>query len=147
MTETIIIIILSAIAIILAASLIKQFAGENKEKLLAVLNDTGYEVPDDAIQVRAKVVDIFEPDSSPYMPSPYAQYDGIVFKLEDGRRLNFFVPPGESFAMNIGVTGILYYLEPDGFLNFVPDTTQGKLIKHLGNGLTDFREGKGMITL
>lgn len=147
MTETIIIIILSAIAIILAAGFIKEIVMENKDAVQEFLNDTGYEVPDDAIQVRAKVVDIFEPDSSPYMPSPYAQYDGIVFKLEDGRRLNFFVPPGESFAMNIGVTGILYYLEPDGFLNFVPDTTQGKLIKHLGNGLTDFRKGKEMITL
>ena len=125
MTETIIIIILSVIAIILAAGFVKQFAGENKEKLLEILNDTGYEVPDDAIQVRAKVVDIFEPDSSPYIPSPYAQHDGIVFKLEDGRRLKFFVPPGESFAMHIGAVGVLYYLEPDRFLNFVPDKTQG----------------------
>lgn len=126
MTETIIIIILSVIAIILAAGFIKQFLIDNKEKMQDILNDTGYEVPDDAIQVRARVVDIFEPESSPYLPSPYATYDGIVFKLEDGRRLNFFIPPGDSFAMNIGASGILYYIEPDRFLNFVPDKTQGK---------------------
>ncbi len=126
MTETIIIILLSAIAIILAAGFVKQFLRDNKDAVQEFLNDTGYEVPDDAIQIRARVVDIFEPDSSPYMPSPYAQYDGVVFKTEDGRRLSFFVPPGDSFAMNIGVSGILYYLEPDRYLNFVPDKTQGK---------------------
>ena len=147
MTETVLIIILSAIAIALAAGFIKQFVMDHKEKLQEILNDTGYEVPDDAIQVRARVVDIFEPESSPYLPSPYAQYDGIVFKIEDGRRLNFLVPPGESFAMNIGVSGVLYYLEPDRFLNFVPDETRGKLIKHVGKGMTDFRKGKGMMTL
>ena len=125
MTETIIIIILSVIAIILAAGFIKQLILDKKEAVQEFLNDTGYEIPDDAIQIRAKVVDIFEPDSSPYIPSPYAQYDGIVFKLEDGRRLKFFVPPSDSFAMNIGAVGVLYYLEPDRFLNFVPDKTQG----------------------
>ena len=124
MTETIIIIILSVIAIILAAGFIKQLILDKKEAVQEFLNDTGYEIPDDAIQIRAKVVDIFEPDSSPYIPSPYAQYDGIVFKLEDGRRLKFFVPPSDSFAMNIGAVGVLYYLEPDRFLNFVPDKTQ-----------------------
>ena len=134
MTETVLIIILSVIAIILAAGFVKQLIIDNKEAVQEFLNDTGHEVPDDAIQVRARVVDIFEPESSPYLPSPYAQYDGIVFKLEDGRRLNFLVPPGESFAMNIGVSGILYYLEPDRFLNFVPDETRGKLIKHVGKG-------------
>lgn len=124
MTKTIIIIILSVIAIILAAGFIKQLILDKKEAVQEFLNDTGYEIPDDAIQIRAKVVDIFEPDSSPYIPSPYAQYDGIVFKLEDGRRLKFFVPPSDSFAMNIGAVGVLYYLEPDRFLNFVPDKTQ-----------------------
>lgn len=124
MTETIIIIILSVIAIILAAGFIKQLILDKKEAVQEFLNDTGYEIPDDAIQIRAKVVDIFEPDSSPYIPSPYAQYDGIVFKLEDGRRLKFFVPPSDSFAMNIGAVGVLYYLEPNRFLNFVPDKTQ-----------------------
>lgn len=124
MTETIIIIILSVIAIILAAGFIKQLILDKKEAVQEFLNDTGYEIPDDAIQIRAKVVDIFEPDSSPYIPSPYAQYDGIVFKLEDGRRLKFFVPPSDSFAMNIGAVGDLYYLEPNRFLNFVPDKTQ-----------------------
>ncbi len=124
MTETII-IILAVIAIILAAGFIKQLILDKKEAVQEFLNDTGYEIPDDAIQIRAKVVDIFEPDSSPYIPSPYAQYDGIVFKLEDGRRLKFFVPPSDSFAMNIGAVGVLYYLEPNRFLNFVPDKTQG----------------------
>ena len=129
MTETIIIALLSAIAIILAAGFVKQFMSDHKENMQDILNDTGYEVPENAIQVRAKVVNIFEPDSSPYIPSPYAQHDGIVFKLEDGRRLNFFVPPRDSFTMNIGDAGVLYYLEPDQFLNFVPDKTQGQWSK------------------
>lgn len=126
MTETIIIILLSAVAIILAAGFIKQLVMDHKDAVQEILNDTGYEVPDDAIQVRAKVVDIFEPASSPYIPSPYAQYDGIVFKMEDGRRLDLFVPPGHSFEMNIGDSGVLYYLEPDTFLNFVADKKRGK---------------------
>ena len=123
MTETVLIIILSVIAIILAAGFVKQLIIDNKEAVQEFLNDTGHEVPDDAIQVRAKVVDIFEPDSSPLVPSPYAQYDGIVFKLEDGKRLNFLVPPSDSFTMNIGATGVLYYLEPDRFFDFKLDDT------------------------
>ena len=41
MTKTII-IILAVIAIILAAGLVKQFAGENKEKLLEILKSDAF---------------------------------------------------------------------------------------------------------
>ena len=127
--EVIIIILLLAILISLVAGAVRQFLNENPETIQNFLNDTGYELDENAIQVKAKVVDIFEPESSPLMPSPDAQYDGIVFKLEDGRRLDFLVHPSSSFAMNIGDTGMLYYLEPDKFLNFVPDKTPGNWTK------------------
>ena len=128
MTEFII-ILLVAIVIFLAAGLIKQLLTEKPEWLENILNDTGYELDENAIQIKAKVVDIFEPESSPLMPSPDAQYDGITFKLEDGRQLDFLVHPSASFTMNIGDTGMLYYLEPDKFLNFVPDKAQGNWTK------------------
>ena len=127
--EIIIIILLLAILICLIIGGVKQFLNENPEAVQDFLNDTGYELDENAIQIKAKVVDIFEPESSPLMPSPDAQYDGITFKLEDGRQLDFLVHPSASFTMNIGDTGMLYYLEPDKFLNFVPDKAQGNWTK------------------
>ncbi|MBR2626797.1 MAG: hypothetical protein IKD30_00920 [Peptococcaceae bacterium] len=122
MTETILIIILSVIAIILAAGFVKQFLNDHKEKLHSVLTDTGYEKNHKTLQVWAKVVDLYdEPDPNRYIKSPYMEYEGVVFELEDGSRLDFIVPVTSSFAMNIGVTGVLYYLEPDRFCKFVPD--------------------------
>ncbi|MBQ2449463.1 MAG: hypothetical protein II270_05440 [Peptococcaceae bacterium] len=124
MTETIIIIILSAIAIILAAGFVKQFLIDNQEKLQDILNDTGYEESCETLQARVKIVNMYdEPGTDRYIQSPYMQYEAVVFELEDGRRLDLVVSVAHSFIMNIGMTGVLHYLEPDRFYKFVPDKT------------------------
>lgn len=123
MTETIIIIILSAIAIILAASLIKQFAGENKEKLLAVLNDTGYESNEPPLEAHAKIISL---SSVPRLVnghrSRYLDYQTILFELENGERIELEVSEYEYAKLWDNTTGTLYY-HPDRFFDFKMDDT------------------------
>ena len=79
MTKTII-IILAVIAIILAAGLVKQFAGENKEKLLEILNDTGYQSNEPPLEAHAKIISL---SSVPRLVnghrSRYLDYQTILF--------------------------------------------------------------------
>jgi hypothetical protein len=123
MTETIIIIILSAIAIILAASLIKQFAGENKEKLLAVLNDTGYESNEPPLEAHAKIISL---SSVPRLVnghrSRYLDYQTILFELDNGERIELEVSEYEYAKLWDNTTGTLYY-HPDRFFDFKMDDT------------------------
>ena len=123
MTETIIIIILSAIAIILAASLIKQFAGENKEKLLAVLNDTGYESNEPPLEAHAKIISL---SSVPRLVnghrSRYLDYQTILFELDNGEQIELEVSEYEYAKLWDNTTGTLYY-HPDRFFDFKMDDT------------------------
>ncbi|MBQ2035188.1 MAG: DUF2500 family protein [Peptococcaceae bacterium] len=123
MTETIIIIILSVIAIILAASLIKQFAGENKEKLLAVLNDTGYESNEPPLEAHAKIISL---SSVPRLVnghrSRYLDYQTILFELDNGERIELEVSEYEYAKLWDNTTGTLYY-HPDRFFDFKMDDT------------------------
>jgi hypothetical protein len=123
MTETIIIIILSAIAIILAAGLIKQFAGENKEKLLAVLNDTGYESNEPPLEAHAKIISL---SSVPRLVnghrSRYLDYQTILFELDNGERIELEVSEYEYAKLWDNTTGTLYY-HPDRFFEFKMDDT------------------------
>jgi hypothetical protein len=123
MTETIIIIILSAIAIILAAGLIKQFAGENKEKLLAVLNDTGYESNEPPLEAHAKIISL---SSVPRLVnghrSRYLDYQTILFELDNGERIELEVSEYEYAKLWDNTTGTLYY-HPDRFFDFKMDDT------------------------
>jgi hypothetical protein len=123
MTETIIIIILSAIAIILAAGLIKQFAGENKEKLLAVLNDTGYESNEPPLEAHAKIISL---SSVPRLVnghrSRYLDYQTILFELDNGERIELEVSDYEYAKLWDNTTGTLYY-HPDRFFDFKMDDT------------------------
>mgnify|MGYP002508252394 FL=1 len=123
MTETIIIIILSAIAIILAAGLIKQFAGENKEKLLAVLNDTGYESNEPPLEAHAKIISL---SSVPRLVnghrSRYLDYQTILFELDNGERIELEVSEYEYTKLWDNTTGTLYY-HPDRFFDFKMDDT------------------------
>ena len=123
MTETIIIIILCAIAIILAAGLIKQFAGENKEKLLAVLNDTGYESNEPPLEAHAKIISL---SSVPRLVnghrSRYLDYQTILFELDNGERIELEVSEYEYAKLWDNTTGTLYY-HPDRFFDFKMDDT------------------------
>ena len=123
MTETIIIIILSAIVIILAAGLIKQFAGENKEKLLAVLNDTGYESNEPPLEAHAKIISL---SSVPRLVnghrSRYLDYQTILFELDNGERIELEVSEYEYAKLWDNITGTLYY-HPDRFFDFKMDDT------------------------
>ena len=123
MTETIIIIILSAIAIILAAGLIKQFAGENKEKLLAVLNDTGYESNEPPLEAHAKIISL---SSVPRLVnghrSRYLDYQTILFERDNGERIELEVSEYEYAKLWDNTTGTLYY-HPDRFFDFKMDDT------------------------
>ena len=123
MTETIIIIILSAIAIILAAGLIKQFAGENKEKLLAVLNDTGYESNEPPLEAHAKIISL---SSVPRLVnghrSRYLDYQTILFELDNGEQIELEVSEYEYAKLWDNTTGTLYY-HPDRFFDFKMDDT------------------------
>ena len=123
MTETIIIIILSAIAIILAAGLIKQFAGENKEKLLAVLNDTGYESNETPLEGHAKIISV---SSVPRLVnghrSRYLDYQTILFEFDNGERIELEVSEYEYTKLWDNTTGTLYY-HPDRFFDFKMDDT------------------------
>ena len=123
MTETIIIIILAVIAIILAAGLVKQFAGENKEKLLEILNDTGYQSNEPPLEAHAKIISL---SSVPRLVnghrSRYLDYQTILFELDNGERIELEVSDYEYAKYWDNTTGTLYY-HPDRFFDFKLDDT------------------------
>ena len=122
MTETII-IILAVIAIILAAGLVKQFAGENKEKLLGILNDTGYQSNEPPLEAHAKIISL---SSVPRLVnghrSRYLDYQTILFELDNGERIELEVSDYEYAKYWDNTTGTLYY-HPDRFFDFKLDDT------------------------
>ena len=122
MTETII-IILAVIAIILAAGLVKQFAGEYKEKLLEILNDTGYQSNEPPLEAHAKIISL---SSVPRLVnghrSRYLDYQTILFELDNGERIELEVSDYEYAKYWDNTTGTLYY-HPDRFFDFKLDDT------------------------
>lgn len=125
MTKTII-IILSVILILLAAGLIKHGLGEHKEKLLAVLNDTGYENNGPPRTCHAKIIRfVSEPELANFgKRNRYVDYNGILFELENGEYVEFEVSDYDCrMKYHGGQTGTLYYYEPDRFIDFKVDDT------------------------
>ena len=123
MTETIIIIILSAIAIILAAGFVKQFLIDNQEKLQDILNDTGYESNEPPLEAHAKIISL---SSVPRLVnghrSRYLDYQTILFELDNGERIELEVSEYEYAKLWDNTTGTLYY-HPDRFFDFKMDDT------------------------
>lgn len=123
MTETIIIIILSAIAIILAAGFVKQFLIDNQEKLQDILNDTGYESNEPPLEAHAKIISL---SSVPRLVnghrSRYLDYQTILFELDNGERIELEVSEYEYAKLWDNTTGMLYY-HPDRFFDFKMDDT------------------------
>ena len=126
MTETILIIILSVIAIILAAGFVKQFLGDNKEKLLAVLKDTGYENNGPPLTCHAKIIRfVSTPELANFgKRNRYVDYNGILFEMENGEYVEFEVSDYDCrMKYHVGQTGTLYYYEPNRFIDFKLDDT------------------------
>lgn len=123
MTKTII-IILVFIVLVLAAGFVKQYVGENKEKLLSVLNDTGYESNGPPLEAHAKIISM---GSVPRLVNGhrnrYLDYQTILFELDNGEQIELEV---SDYDYNTkyweGMTGTLYY-HPDRFFDFKLDDT------------------------
>ena len=122
MTKTII-IILVFIVLILAAGVVKQYVAENKEKLLSVLNDTGYSSNEPPLEAHAKIISM---GSVPRLVnghrSRYLDYQTILFELDNGERIELEVSDYEYAKYWDNTTGTLYY-HPDRFFDFKLDDT------------------------
>ncbi|MBR2008568.1 MAG: hypothetical protein IKD30_00915 [Peptococcaceae bacterium] len=107
MTETVLIIILSVIAIILAAGFIKQFLNDHDKSLSGILNDTGYQ---NSVTVRAKILNRWiHREQSASAVQGVVEYPSLLFETDDGTQMEFQVEYRLYKKVSIGQTGTLRY--------------------------------------